>query len=274
MLTVDVVTDQNVETKAWKERLAFKHTILSKPWILPPSVVQKINSTQQSSNTSKPRSLLASKDDSINIPISLKHKKSTLTSTRVANKIDFESLPTAAHSIRNLKLLILEHITPLQRFTPADLISEDHIHYAATCVARHDFQNHITERRVQSMILAALNLLARDGNIILPRSDADVKPQQDINDLDLLEFHEAPVLPESTFVVVGKWNLASTIKGIAKRERKIVVRDLWKQICNWGNGWEGTTKGVIASVVEEVLLELRGQEWVETRPGVWGRLDV
>ena len=124
------------------------------------------------------------------------------------------------------------------------------------------------------MILAALNLLARDGNIILPRSDADVKPQQDINDLDLLEFHEAPVLPESTFVVVGKWNLASTIKGIAKRERKIVVRDLWKQICNWGNGWEGTTKGVIASVVEEVLLELRGQEWVETRPGVWGRLDV
>ena len=105
-----------------------------------------------------------------------------------------------------------------------------------------------------STLLAACNLLVRDGNII--RSDATTESDK-----------------ETTYIVVGKWNLTTTIKSVARRDGKIVVRELWRKIMSWGRGWEGTTKGVIGSVVEEVLMEIEGEEWVESKAGTWTRID-
>ena len=76
-----------------------------------------------------------------------------------------------------------------------------------------------------------------------------------------------------TVIVVGKWNLGATIKSVAKRDGKVVVRELWKKIMSWGSGWEGTTKGVVGIVVEEVLGGIVGEQWVESKSGVWTRLE-
>ena len=107
--------------------------------------------------------------------------------------------------------------------------------------------------KVKSILLGALNLLLRDGNIILPKKSS----------IGLNE----------TFIVVGKWNLGSTIKSVAKRDGKVVVKELWKKIMSWGSGWEGTTKGVVGDIVEEVLCGIEGEEWVESKSGVWTRLE-
>jgi hypothetical protein len=140
----------------------------------------------------------------------------------------------------------------------------EEIHYASKCVARHDLPKGITERDVTNTLLAALSLLLRDGNIIIPKVD-----QKQTNCIKA-----ASTSTEETFIVVGKWNLSSTIKSIAKRDKRIVVRDVWKKVVSWGSGWEGTTKGVIGVVVEEVLTSIEGHEWAETKSGVWTRLDV
>jgi hypothetical protein len=241
-LNADIVTDQNIETKAWEERVAFKRSVLSKSWKIPSSIL------------SKRRKPMAPSD----LP-----NKDLPTKTKPETKsVDFRNLPRAAHSIRNLKLQILPHINTLQRFTAADLLTQEDIQFAATCVANHDFPKGITGRNVAATLLAALNLLLRDGNIIIPRS------KQHHTGIDVMA---SSTSIDETFIVVGKWNLGSTIKSAAK-DGKIVVKDLWRKIVNWGNGWEGTTKGVIGVVVEEVLTEVEDEEWIESKSGVWTRL--
>lgn len=126
------------------------------------------------------------------------------------------------------------------------------MHFAASCVATHDHAGAVTERQVMTTFVAACSLLVRDGNILVAGSDSS---------------------DEVTFIVVGKWNLGATIRGIAKRDGKVVVRELWQKIMGWGMGWVGATKGVIGSVVEEVLMDIEGEEWIESRPGVWTRID-
>ena len=222
--------DQNVETTAWEERVSFKRTILSKPWKLPSSIRSKHHHPNH-----KPSSNNLSTETG---PDKTKPK---------VKPLDFKTLPLAAHSIRNLKLLILSHINTLRHFTPSELLALENIHFAATCVANHDIRKAITERDVSNTLRGAINLLLRDGNII---------PKQ-----------------EETFMVVGEWNLGPTIKSIAKRDGKVIVRELWKKIVEWRNGWEGITKGVVGMVVEDVLTGIEGEEWVESKPGVWTRLD-
>ena len=239
----DIVTDQNVETKAWEERVEFKKKVLSKPWKLPSSVLSKHHNhgsvtDGHSTNVARPK----------------------------LKPIDFHTLPASAHSIRNLKLLVLTHITTLRQFTPADLLAEENIYYATSCVATQNFKSEPTKREVTATLLSALKLLLDDGNIIIPST----KPRQEGTDIRI-----QPIATEkSKFTVIGKWNLASTIKSVAKKDGKVIVRELWKKIMSWGRGWEGTTKGVIAGVVEEVLTGIEGEEWVEMKPGVWARLDV
>ena len=118
-----------------------------------------------------------------------------------------------------------------------------------------DFPKEITERNVTGILLGAINLLVRDGNIITPNKQSQMSIDE-------------------TFIVVGKWNLGPTIKVVAKRDGKIVVRDMWNKIVGWGNGWEGTTKGVVGEIVEQVLTGIGGEQWVESKPGVWTRLEV
>jgi len=43
---------------------------------------------------------------------------------------------------------------------------------------------------------------------------------------------------------------------------------------SWGSGWEGTTKGVVGVVVEEVLGGIEEEDWVESKSGVWTRLEA
>lgn len=233
-----------METKAWEERVLFKRTILSKPWRLPSSVLSKHH---KPNSDAKPLATEVTVD-----------KKPEV------RKIDFQTLPPYAHSIRNLKLFLLSHVNTLQRFTPAELLALEEIHYASTCVARHDLPKGITERDVTNILLATLNLLLRDGNIIIPK----------VNQNTTCTNADSSLSTEETFVVVGRWNLSSTIKSMAKRDGRIVVRDVWKKVVSWGNGWEGTTKGVIGVVVEEVLTGLEGEEWTEMKAGVWTRLDI
>ena len=128
---LDIVTDQNVETQAWEERVAFKRSTLSKPWKLPPSILSKHHNHKPSNPTAT------------DIPSKIKPKP------KPKRSIDFKTLPLAAHSVRNLKLLILSHINTLPRFTPAELLSLETIHFAATCVANHDFARDATERESQ-----------------------------------------------------------------------------------------------------------------------------
>jgi hypothetical protein len=238
LLMIDIVTDQNVETQAWEDRVSFKRTVLSKPWKLPPSILSKHHNPKPITTDTSIRTQ----------PKNTKPK---------VQSIDFKTLPLSAHSTRYLKLLILSHINTLQRFTPAELLALENIHFAATCVANHDFPKGVTERIVTSIFLGTINLLLRDGNIILPK-------QQSINGNNKSL--------DETFIVVGRWNLGSTIKSVAKRDGKVIVRELWKKIVAWGNGWEGITKGVVGGVVEEVLTSINGEEWIETKSGIWTRL--
>jgi hypothetical protein len=240
---IDIINDQNVETQAWEERIQLKQTILSKPWKLPNSILSE--HLKPTTNT------LVEIRTNNNIETNSKPKPKP-------KQIDFKTLPLTGHSVRNLKLLILSHITSLQQFTPAELLALENIHFAATCVANHDFPRTITERDVTSILLGSINLLLRDGNIINPKRSAMILDNPSL---------------EETFVVVGKWNLGPTVKSVAKREGKVIVRELWKKVRGWGDGWEGTTKGVIGVVVEEVLTGMEGEEWVESKPGVWTRLD-
>ena len=221
----------------------FKQRVLAKPWILPSS----ISARNRGHKKSPPA-------DTVSLVEQPEEKSGT-------KQIDFKRLPPYAHSIRNFKLLLLSHIKGLQRFSPVDLLTVDEIHYAATCVARHDLPKGFTERDVTNVLLAALNLLLQDGNIIVPKSTA---PKDG----------KTCVAVEETFIVVGTWNLTSTIKSVANRTGVVVVRDIWKKIVSWGNGWDGTTRGVIGVVVEDVLNALEGQEWVESRPGVWTKVDI
>ena len=244
----DVVTDQNFEVKSWQDRIEFKRSVLSRPWKLPTSVLSQQHPRKPSNDISIRQE---SKDEA---PSNAK---------AVLRKIDFTNLPLAAHSIRNLKLLLLSHIKSLQRFTPNDLFALEHIQHAATCVARRDQPRGFTDRDATNTLLATLNLLLRDGNIIISRPNlkdgANTKIQSSMDEM---------------YIVVGTWNLSTTVKAIAKKENKLIVRDVWKKITAWGNGWETTTKGVVGVVVEEVLLGLQGQEWVESKSGVWTRVDV
>jgi hypothetical protein len=251
MLTKDIVLDQNVETQAWEERVALRRTTLSKPWKLSAAIL----STYHSHNKSGKK---APKGENINPRIA--SKAIGHNAKAASRKIDFETLPRYAHSIRNLKLFLLDQISTLQRFTPAELLSSDAIHHAAKCVATHESTKVVTERDIANTLLAALNLLLRDGNIIVPRQNG---MRGDI----------ALSAVEGTYLVVGTWNLGTTINATAKREGKVIVRELWKKIVEWGSGWEATTKGVIGVVVEDVLTNIEGQEWVESRAGVWTRLD-
>ena len=244
-VTVDILTDQNAETKAWDERVAYKRWVLSKPWLLPPSIWAKSLRLKESTPS---ETTLTTEEKPVE--------------TRATKQIDFKTLPQYAHSIRNLKLLLLSHIKDLQRFTATDLLALADINYSATCVARHDLPKGFTERDVTNTLLAALNLLLRDGNIIVPKS----KTKEDGVTMS--------ASMEETFIVVGTWNLASTIKSAANRNKTIIVRDIWRKVVSWGNGWEGTTKGVIGVVIEDVLMGLEGQDWVESRPGVWSKLAV
>jgi len=243
----DVVTDQNVEIRAWEERIEFKRTVLSKPWKLPSSIVV----------SGRPRQV------SNDMQVTLEPEKEAKRKPKPALRtIDFNNLPLAHHSIRNLKLLLLSHIKTLRRFTPKELFAIEHIQHAATCVTKHDQPKGYTDRDVTNNLLAALDLLLRDGNIIKS------KPVQKENQVPL----DSEM--EYSYVVVGTWNLSTTIKSVAKRDNKVIVRDIWKKVESWGNGWETTTKGVVGAVVEEVLLGLQGQEWTESKPGVWIRVDV
>jgi hypothetical protein len=235
-----MVEDQNVEVKAWQDRLEFKKT-LSKPWKLPSSILSKHH---------KPPTGRKDRGGKENRPVK---KEDTVAIQKKTAVIDFRNLPLSAHSIRNLKLLLLTEIAPLQRFKPSDMLSRPDIHYAATCVATHDNSHAITEREVQNTLVAACHLLVRDGNIIVPRGEG---------------FTE-----ENVYVVVGKWNLGGTIRAVAKREGRVVVREVWVKVMGWGRGWEGTTKGVVGTVVEDVLRDLEGEEWVETKAGHWTRID-
>lgn len=225
--------------------MAFKRTVLSKPWVLPSSML---------ANSLRHKDPLPTEPTSA-MEQQFVEKKST-------RHIDFRTLPQYAHSIRNLKLLLLSHIRDLQRFTPTDLFAVEDIQYASVCVARHDLPKGFTERDVTNTLLAALNLLLRDGNIIIPK----LRTKKD-------EITMSAAM-EETFIVVGTWNLASMIKSAANKSGTVVVRDVWKKVVGWGNGWDGTTKGVIGVVVEDVLMGMEGQEWVESRSGVWTRLDV
>jgi hypothetical protein len=231
------VTDQNVEVKAWEERLECKKK-LSKPWKIPSSILLKYHHKHSHEKENRPTTF-------------------TLTTAKhctMTKAIDFHKLPISAHSIRNLKLLILSEIVTIQRFTPSALLAQEEIRFAASCVVSHDHGGGVvTQREVMSTFLAACNLLVRDGNIIISAADLDKE--------------------EVTFIVVGEWNLGSTIRGIAKRDGKVIVRELWRKVMSWGRGWEGTTKGVIGSVVEEVLRDIEGEEWVESKAGVWTRID-
>ena len=244
MVMEDIVTDQNVESKAWEERVEFKKKVLSKPWKLPSTVLSK------------------------------HHKHGPVTNGR-SNKvekpqpkpIDFHTLPASAHSFRTLKLLVLTYITTLRQFTSADLLAEENLYYATSCVATQNYKSKPSKKEVTATLLSALTLLVNDGNIIIPNT---TNTQSEDTDIRI-----QPIATErSIFTVIGKWNLASTIKSTAKKDGKVEVRELWKKIMSWGRGWEGTTKGVIAGVVEEVLTGIEGEEWVETKPGVWTRLDV
>lgn len=243
-ITEDIVTDQNVETKAWEERIEFKKKVLSRPWKLSSSILSK------------------------------HHKHGAVTDGRKKRiekpkpkPIDFHTLPVSAHSIRNLKLLVLTHITTLRQFTPSDLLAEENIRYATSCVATENFKSEPTEREVTAILLSALTLLLNDGNLIIP------SPKATHEDADF-RFQTTVATEKSTFIVVGKWNLGGTIKSAAKKEGKVIVRDLWKKITSWGRGWEGTTKGVVAGIIEDVLMEIEGEEWVETKSGIWTRLDI
>jgi hypothetical protein len=243
----DVIVDQNMEIKAWQERIEFKQTVLSRPWKLPSVSVKE-----------------APHCFSNDVQITEESKREKATKAKVAlRKIDFNNLPLAAHSIRNLKLLLLSQIKSLQRFTPKDLFGSEDIRYAAICVTRHDQPKGHTDRDVINTLLAALNLLLRDGNIVQTKQTMQ-KESYDLGEPEL----------ENMYIVVGTWNLSTTIKSIAKRENKILVRDVWRKVTSWGNGWETTTKGVIAVVVEEVLMGLQGQEWREGNSGVWTRVDI
>lgn len=237
--------DQNVEIKAWEERISFKRTTLSKPWKLPPTVFAEHHKQKAKKNH------LSSSERKAESP--------------AKKQIDFKTLPLAAHSIRSLKILILSYLSTLHRFTPADLMAVDHIHHAASCVARRGSKSSVTEREVAKNVLTALDLLLKDGNIIIPH------PKDISSDISIRRFGPST---EEPFIVVGKWNLSSTITAVAKRDGKVVVREVWKKIVNWGNGWEGTSKGVVGGIVEEVLTGLEGQEWAESKAGVWTRLDV
>lgn len=221
----------------------FKQRVLAKPWILPSSIYAS-NRGHKKSPPAETVSLIEQSEEK-----------------NLIKQIDFKRLPPYAHSIRNLKLLLLSHIKGLQRFSPVDLLTVDEINYAVTCVARHDLPKGFTDRDVTNVLLAALNLLLRDGNIIVPKSTAN-------------EDGKPCVAVEETFIVVGTWNLASTIKSAANRTGVVVVRDIWKKVVSWGNGWDGTTKGVIGVVVEDVLNGMEGEEWVESRPGVWKKVDI
>jgi hypothetical protein len=238
----DIITDQNIETKAWQERVELKRSVLSRPWKLPPSSLAQYHTAKRSNSSA---------ESAIN-PVQHTDKMAHKSTTQ---KLDFTTLPPYAHSIRNLKLLLLSHIKTLQRFTLRELLSTDHLHYAATCVVRHEQPEGFTDRDVQNTLLAAITLLLGDGNLIHPHPNGTSEE-------------------DDVYVVVGSWNLASTIKSIAKRDGKVIARDVWKKVVSWGNGWEGTTKGVIGTVIEEVLLALHGQEWVENKSGVWTKLDV
>ena len=224
--------DQNVEVKAWEERLEYKKK-LSKAWKIPSSILSKYYKHSHGKEN---------------------HPTNDPKKVKTMGAVDFRRLPVSAHSVRNLKLLILTEITALKRFTPSELLAREDLHLAARCVAIHDHRGAITEREVNATFLAACNLLVRDGNIIVVDSDTSCSD-------------------EVTFIVVGKWNLGTMIRGVASRDGRVVVRELWQKIMAWGSGWQGTTKGVIGSIVEEVLMDLKGEEWVESKAGVWTRID-
>jgi len=183
-------------------------------------------------------------------------------------EIDFRKLPYNSHSSRNLKLLVLSHLNRLRRFTAGQLLEMEDIKYGATCVATRNLKLRtnaegeviVKERDIISTLVGALNLLVRDGNIITSASkrDNNLDPSQDA---------------QRAFIVVGKWNLGSTINTIAKTEGKVVIKEVWEKVKDWGNGWEGTSKGVIEEIVEQVMIGIEGQEWLESEPGVWTKLD-
>jgi len=238
----DIVTDQNVETKAWEERIEFKKKVLSKPWKLPAAIFSK-------NHTHGP----------------VTDKSSKRVEKPKPKPLDFHTLPTSAHSIRNLKLLVLTHITTLRQFTVADLLADENIRYATSCVATENLKSEPSKGELTATLLSALTLLLNDGNLIIPTT-APV-------DEDVPIRFQTIAKEKSTFIVVGKWNLGGTIKSMAKKDGKVVVREVWKKVTGWGRGWEGTTKGVVAGIVEDVLTEMEREDWCETKSGVWTRID-
>jgi hypothetical protein len=239
----DIVTDQNVESKAWEERVRLKRTVLSKPWKLSSTILSEYHKKRT------PKLPEPSKDTNFDSKPTILHH----TTPPKPNPLDFTTLPPYLHSIRNLKLFLLSKLKSFQTFTLPTLLSSPEILHAATCVTRNDTRGTFSERDIRNTLQSTVLLLLGDGNVILsPLRDAD----------------------EQKYITVGPWNLGATVRGIAKREGKVVVRDIWRKVGLWGNGWAGVTKGVIGSVVEEVLTTWEGQEWVESKAGVWTRLDV
>lgn len=245
------MTDQNIEIKAWEERIEYKRSTLSKPWKLPSSILAKHRRKEVEPVKSGPTPCAIPK----------KEKPQPV-------KIDFHQLSYDLHSSRNLKLLVLSHLNSLRRFTAGQLLEMEDIKYGATCVAIRNLKLRtnsegeviVKDRDIASTLVGALNLLVRDGNLITSASkwNENFDPSRDA---------------QRAFIVVGKWNLGSTIRTIARNEGKVVIKEVWEKVKGWGNGWEGTSKGVIEEIVEQVMTGIEGQEWLESEPGIWTTLD-
>ncbi|BFZ62207.1 hypothetical protein YB2330_003290 [Saitoella coloradoensis] len=265
--SLHVVSDLDAEVKAWQVRLEYKQTVLSQPWVVSEEIKNQlfaIKAAEEAASSEKApgnsgKRKTSSKGTGLQANVNAMRKEAEAARRRYS----FTSLPQEHHTLRSLKLLLLQYFkeADIRDFTISTLRAEPEIEEATRLVVTRleasdpgGLRGSGRSEKVRSCLDLTLRELIKDGNIINTS------------------------LATGAYFTIGYWNLAPLIKDACTTARKkkktkagvvgqVNARDIWMKAKNQGGGWEDVPKAVVAGIVAEAVEKEEG--WALVRQGVW-----
>lgn len=227
-----LLRDPNDEYRAWMETVEFKNTVLSQPWHLPSSLLDRSETPHKESRG-----------------VAANQHAQQKEAVKAGHGAECSLLQPTQYTPRNLARVLLEYVEKehLHSFDLSHVRAQAALEKAATLVgnAHPTIQSQAASRRAFLAFEMALGRLVEDGSIACCRG----------------QYH-----------TVGIWNIGSLIDTAifhakrGNRTRKLYAREIWLELRK-RPGWSAICKAVVNDVVHKVLDGQRG--WTQGGPGVW-----
>lgn len=243
VVKIEALRDAALEFVAWQERLTFRAEVLDIPWR-----IDTVSLDRQMSTKAK-----QCEERSSNLSSAVANKRAQLKEEDRSNA-DFvlEELEPQLHTIRNLKVFLLQYFTKngLREFSIAQLRSVVEIERATVCVAQQTIRSRqstagmtveattspdVTSTQKYRTLNACLVELVRDGSLLSTDTD------------------------KGEFCVVGKWNLGVLIRHLLTKSfgdsaslDEVSVREMWQEVRRSSQGYDSISKQMVQRIMEEM----------------------